>query len=313
MVSLDTLNPAQRETLAALGAGDRDARIEFPTSLAGELRSSIETALNGHVDHLEKIRPLIVTKRLLAGMHGCQTRYLHEQDQPFELSVPIVRGTVAHKALELSVHWPTAALPLELVDAAISLIAQDDHWAGDWVAGLEPADHADLRSKAAEMVSQFLETWPPLTPAMRPSTEVRISTPLCDGAIVCKGQADLMLGQPIGSGSQARKIIVDYKTGGHSPEHRADLRFYALVETLRVGVPPRMTVTAYLNSATRETEVITTDILFATAARVTDGIITQLALDAGQQEPARRPSPMCRWCDLLPDCEPGQASMDEDR
>ena len=36
------------------------------------------------------------------------------------------------------------------------------------------------------------------------------------------------------------RCSIDLKTGGFSPSHREDLRFYALVETLRLGVPPRL-------------------------------------------------------------------------
>jgi hypothetical protein len=149
---------------------------------------------------------------------------------------------------------------------------------------------------------------------MRPATETSLSTEICGGRIVLKGQADLTLGQPVGSGTRARKIIVDYKTGGRSPEHRTDLRFYALVETLRLGVPPRLLVTSYLASGTLEVEEVTVGLLQATVARVVDGIGAFLALRNGEIEPARRPSPTCRWCPIAEDCAPGQEYLaDADR
>ncbi len=301
-----TLNPAQVATLAALGAGDTGARTAHPGDLAARLRTRIEGALAGVVDDLDPERPLVITKRTLNGVHGCQARYLHEKDEPFEITVPIVRGTIAHKALELAVNWPGPPLPLDLVDAAVERIGASDHWAADWVATAPPADRAELRGAVVEIVNKFLESWPPLTPAMRPTTEAKLSTTLCDGRIVLRGQVDLTLGQAVGSGNQARKIIVDYKTGGHSPEHRADLRFYALVEALRLGVPPRLGVTAYLNSAELECEEITAGILDATAARVTDGIGMELGLADGTLQATRRPSGACRWCALAETCSPGQ-------
>lgn len=314
LMALDeTLNPAQRATLAVLGAGDTDARTDFAPDFATSLRRRLEDGLDEAASGVSVDRPFTVTKRLLAGVHGCQVRHLHEQQQPFEVSVPIIRGTVTHKALELAVHWPGPSLPLDLVDEAIRRVRGTDHWAADFLDTATPADHAELRSSAADMVGKFLESWPPLVPAMRPATEAKMWAELCSGRIVLKGQADLTLGQPIGSGGRARKIIVDYKTGGRSVDHRSDLRFYALVEALRLGVPPRLLVTAYLSSATLETETVTTELLDSAAARVIDGTRAALALAAGTLEPARRASPACRWCPLLDDCEVGQAFLDDDR
>lgn len=307
----DTLNPIQRATLAMLGAGDPDVRTEFDPDVARALSGSMDTELADLADGLPPDRPLVVTKHLLAGVHGCQARHLDDVARPFEPSVPVVRGTVAHKALELAVHWRGTPTPLELVDAAIERIGSADHWATDYLTTLPPADRAELRSSAAGTVAAFMETWPPLVPAMRPATEVRMWAELAGGRVVLKGQADLTLGQPVGSGSRARKIIVDHKTGGRSPDHRNDLRFYALVETLRTGVPPRLLVTAYLAGGVLETEAVTPGILTATAARVVDGVREKLALDHGVHEPVRRPSVACRWCPLLDDCTIGQDHLAE--
>lgn len=309
----DALNPTQRATLGILGAGDAEARPDFDPGLAGELRDQLETGLAEVAADLDPATPLTITKYLLNGIHGCQARYLHDKHRPFELTVPVVRGSIAHKALELAVHWPGTPLPLELVDEAISRVRDTDHWAADFLVAMDPAEHAELRGAVAEVVHEFLESWPPLVPAMRPATEARMWAEVCGGRIVLKGQADLTLGQPIGSGTRARKIIVDYKTGGRSPEHRADLRFYALVETLRLGVPPRLVVMAYLNSALLETETITEGVLTATVARVVDGVAGEVALSRGAQQPVRRPSAACRWCALLHDCGPGRSFLDADR
>lgn len=309
----EALNPTQRATLAALGAGDLDARATFDPHLGDRLRDALETGLAQVATELPEGDNLVVAKHLLNGVHGCQARWLDEQGRPFEPSIPIVRGSVAHKALELAVHWPGNPLPLDLVDEAITRIGDADHWAADFVAGLSPAEHAELRASAADIVNKFLESWPPLDAKMRPATEARMFTDLCGGRITLKGQADLTLGQPVGSGTKARKIIIDYKTGGPSPDHRADLRFYALVETLRLGVPPRLVVTAYLASGTLEIEPITEGILTATVARVVDGTRTAIALLHTGADPVRRPSFACTWCPLLDTCEVGASFLEDAR
>lgn len=308
------LNPTQQATLDALGAGDTDARAEFPADLGPRLRHDLEDGLAEAAASLVDDRPVIIAKRLLNGVHGCQAQYLDERTRPFEPSAPVVRGSIAHKAVELAVHWPGTPLPLDLVDAAVERVSASEHWAADFLLAADPAELAELRSATADLVTKFVECWPPLTAAMRPATEASLSAEICQGRIILKGQADLTLGQPVGSGTRARKIIVDYKTGGRSPDHRTDLRFYALVETLRLGVPPRLLVTSYLSSGTLEVEAVTTGLLDATVARVVDGVGAFLALRAGEIEPRRRPSPACRWCALAEDCDEGQAYLnDSDR
>lgn len=305
-----TLNPTQQATLDALGAGtDIDTRPEAPADLGARLRSDLESGLADAAATIAGDHSVTITKHLLNGVHGCQARFLDEQSRPFEPTVAIVRGTVAHKALELAVHWQGTPLPLDLIDAAISSVEATDHWATDWVLRASDAERAELRGQAGDIIAKFLECWPPITAAMRPTTEARMFADLCGGRITLKGQVDLTLGQPVGSGTRARKIIVDYKTGGFSPEHRSDLRFYALVETLRLGVPPRLLVSSYLAAGTIETEAVTEAMLDATVARVVDGVETYLALRAREIEPKRRPSVACRWCPIAEDCEPGQAFL----
>lgn len=309
MVVESTLNPAQRNTLGLLGAGDTSARQEFDRTLAERIRAQIESDIRDAVALLEPGASVTITKHLLNGVHGCEARFLAEEDLPFVITVPIVRGTIAHKALELSVHWNGTPLPLDLLDAAITSTRRSEHWAADWLNTAEPELLAELRSEASAIVTQFLEMWPPLTAAMRPATEARMWSELSDGRVVLKGQADLTLGQPIGSGTQARKIIVDYKTGSRSIEHRGDLRFYALVETLRLGVPPRLLVTAYLNAAILESEEVTEELLWATAARLADGIGASIRLHVDRTSAIKRPSPKCRWCGLLSTCDEGLALL----
>ncbi len=83
------------------------------------------------------------------------------------------------------------------------------------------------------------------------------------------GKVDLTLGHP--EGNRAGKVLIDLKTGGFSPQHLEDLRFYALIETIRLGTPPRRVATYYLDQGKFVPEDITNDVLFAAAARLIDG------------------------------------------
>ena len=62
--------------------------------------------------------------------------------------------------------------------------------------------------------------------------------------------------------------MVDLKTGSAYPEFAEDMRFYALVMTLRFGVPPYRAASLFLESGTWQAEDVTEEILQHAADRV---------------------------------------------
>ena len=67
---------------------------------------------------------MFVSKHLLGRIMGCEKRFLAEDDDKFEWSVPLARGTIAHKAIELSIHWRREPEPLVLVDESIARLSE---------------------------------------------------------------------------------------------------------------------------------------------------------------------------------------------
>jgi len=118
------------------------------------------------------------------------------------------------------------------------------------------------------------------------------------------GKVDLALGQA--EGGRAGKVLVDLKTGGFSAHHLDDLRFYALIEAVRLGTPPRLLATYYLDQGRFLPEPVTEDLLFTTVARVVDGVERILDTRRRDREPRTSPGPSCRWCVALHDCEAGR-------
>ena len=300
------LNPAQREVLDQLGAlpGDRPV---FPEDLRHHLRAALETAAEPHLDALPDGEDLFVTKHRLAMVHGCEARFLAEETSSFEWRIPLARGTIVHKAVELSVNWRREKEPAILVDEALSRFEADSGDFGHWLRGCSEADRAELRSEAVDAVSKFVECWPDLKPAWRPVTESRVRAELCHNRLILVGKVDLSLG--VAEGHRAGKVIIDLKTGGFVPVHREDLRFYALVETLRIGVPPRLIASYYLDQAHFVPEEVVEDTLTATIARVSDGVGRLMALLHRGEGPNKLPGPACRWCPLLETCDEGQAHL----
>ena len=304
----DHLTPAQRDVLALLGATP-DQRPRFDEALRHELRHELEQALEPLVESLGN-DTLFVNKHALATVHGCEGRYLAEQAQPFAWSPPLARGVVAHKAVELSVSWRGEAVPAVLVDEAVARLTEGGEGVGDWLQTCTEADLAELRGFATERVTTFLETFPPLQPAWRPVCESRIRVELLDGAVVLSGKVDLTLGRA--DGSTAGKVLIDLKTGSPRPHHVDDLRFYALLETIRLGTPPRLLATYALDQGRAQVEQVTVDVLAAALRRTVAGTARMVALAHRGDDPVLRPSGGCRWCAGLAGCETGRQWIAQD-
>ncbi len=305
-----SLNPAQQEIVDRL-RGDRDDRRAFDAELRHHLRSTLELGTADAVGELGANRTIFVSKSRLAAIHGCEERYLHDD---FAWSVPVARGRVAHKAIELSVHWREAPVPLHLVDEAMARLENGDDGFATWMQGLRDVDRAELRAEAGERVTQFTECWPPLPRTWRPSTEVSIRQDLHHGTVTLLGKVDLTLGAP--DGLVAGKVLIDLKTGSVRTVHFDDLRFYALVETMRLGTPPLRLASYYLDQGTLHPEDVTEAVLESAAARVVDGVNKMIELELKVRVARRAPSGLCRWCPVLDTCEVGTgwlARRDDDR
>ncbi len=301
----DQYNPAQQEVVNLLGA-PRDARPEFDRGLRDELRAHLEARLEPLIAPIESNDfdgdHLFLSKYMLSQVLGCEQKFLAERSEPFTWSPPTARGTVMHKAIELSVHWRGESFPLVLVDEAMASLANADKSIGDYLTTCGESQRAELRAGTSAAMTQFLECFPPLKTAWRPATESPIRASLLGDRIVLSGKPDLTLGQP--DGTVAGKVIVDFKTGGFFPAHREDLRFYALLEALRI-LPPRLLATYYLDQGRIHSEGVTEDLLLSAAERVIDGAHRYVELVTGVREPGVAPGPSCRWCPVQTDCDEG--------
>lgn len=298
------LNPAQQRIIDLLGKADVEPE-PFPTELAEELRSELEGATAPLLADLGGER-LFVSKAALAGIHGCEAQHVASRDS-FAWSIPTVRGTVAHRAIELSVHWRGDRAPGELVDEALARLANEDFGPSAFLQAMGEGDRAQLRGEATDLTAKFLECFPPLKDAWWARSEASIKHELHDGLIVLSGRPDLTLGRP--RGTTPAKVLLDLKTGFRSPAHREDLRFYALVETLRMQVPPRKVATYYVDEARPEAEDVGEAHLRSALRRTVDGITKLVEVLHGGRDPQRRPGTPCRWCPERETCAEGVAYL----
>lgn len=305
------LLPAQQATLDAIRTPTQ-RRPTYASSFAAELRDETEAALAGLVDAARDVdsRGMWVSKRDLAGVFGCEARHLAESDASFEWSVPVARGIVLHKAVELSMH--SQRTPADITDDAIERLIETDENLGEFLARCSPGERADLAANCVALLTRFAETFPPIRRAWKPAAEVRARARLCGGAFTLGGKYDLTLGAPEAladdgiAESRAGKVIVDLKTGSRTPTDPEDLRFYALIETLSVGVPPLAVGSFYVAEGRIEHELVTAEVLSSALRRTVDGIAKLISLRMGAGKPRRMPGPPCRWCPISADCGPGQ-------
>jgi hypothetical protein len=140
-------------------------------------------------------------------------------------------------------------------------------------------------------------------------TQERLTVPLAGGRVVLGGVVDLALGGP--AGRTANICLVEVKSGARRLEHRADLHFYALLETLRTGAPPFRVATYYTATGELDVEPVVEAVMHGALHRVVDGTGRMCRLAAGD-DPGRTPNPLCAWCVGLTGCYPGRRRVGTD-
>ncbi|NNE12202.1 MAG: hypothetical protein HKN41_08160 [Ilumatobacter sp.] len=291
------LSPLQERTLGLLRRGDP---VVFDTAFIASLRHDVDEAFREFHERLGD-ESIFISKHKLASVLGCEVQ--HVADDAFTWSAAVAGGQVAHRAVQLMINWRGDPVPADVVDEAIARLADDDSSIGDWIEGLGEADLADLRGVAVDKLIKFQECFPPLDRRAAPTVESSVRWPI-EGPIVLSGRVDLTLGRP--AGAESRKVIVDLKTGWASPKHREDLRFYALVETLRTQVPPRKLASFYLDAGEPVVEDVTEATLLTASRRLLDGVHAEIELTVEGRPPIKRPGTSCRWCPMQSECTEGQ-------
>ncbi len=294
------LTPTQERVLSEL-MGKGEPRPDFDPALALRLRSDLEIALAAVADGVGD-HQLVVHKAALAQVHACEAHHLAEVERGFTWSPATAMGAVAHKAIELSAVMRHAPGPAELVELALERLAADpDRGPGAWLAVAGEVELAELRAGALDRTLKFADEFPPINLRWRPRIESTLLTALCGDRIVLRGKVDLALGRA--EGSRAGVLIVDFKTGRPARNHADDLRFYALLETLRAGVPPFRVASWYLDSGQCHREDVDVPALEAAARRVVDGARKLYELSVEGRPPRLQPGPCCEFCPARGDCE----------
>lgn len=295
------LTPAQQRTLDVMRRAAEplvfdEQFIDHLLTVAATEIAALSARLQGE--------QLWVSKSFLSRVHGCEVHHLAPDD--FAWKPTTAAGFVAHKAIELSLNWRGEPFPAQVVDEAMARFVDQADGRGAYIAGLGEGEWAELRSRAIDRTTKFMQDFPPLPMSSHPVLEAAVKW-RPPGTIEFSGKVDLVVGRP--QGNEARLLIIDFKSGGQSPHHRDDLRFYALLQTLRQAVPPRKLVTYYLDYSTSDVEDVTEGTLQAALNRTIEGIERHVELTVEGRTPVKKVGFACRWCPLQETCVEGTAFL----
>lgn len=290
------LTDPQRRTLDRLiGTGERPV---FP----GDLRQRLVDRIEGAARELELREPLWLGKEALNHLGRCEGRFaakLEGEDPPFEHSINTAAGVMAHKAIEVDVGARDVLDPYAVaLTAAQRLCEREERFAEFWRERRAP-EQDELLMEVVRTVTLFQGTFPPLRELRRemaPVTELPVRAQLLGGDLTLSGRIDLVLGMPDRlEPGRATRLAVDLKTGGAWPGFAEDMRFYALLMTLRFGVPPYRVASLFLDAGEWQAEDVGEETLFHAADRVVGAARAAGALLAGR-EPHLNPGAWCAWC-----------------
>lgn len=295
MPPICALTPAQEATFDGL------LSVGLPRPYAPE---GVADMLRGRLDGAAAVAArwtepgLFVSKSLLVTVRRCEGQSLADAERSAggALPLPAAVGVVAHRAIKLAhTHpgWPVAGY-VDLV-----LDGDSDPGLRALLADADPLAVSDLRTKAVERVAAFADSWPPLderwTPRFERSLQAR------HGPLMLAARADLMLGRPRADGRQTM-LLVDFKSGALQDAHRDEALFYALVATLRFGVPPFRSTVFSLSSGYHTDADVDVDRLAAAADWTAEAIIALVDVRTGPRPPQLIPDRHCGWCPTAPTC-----------
>jgi hypothetical protein len=282
--------------------------------LAGGLRDWLEDGLAGVMGDgaieagLIESGPVRVTKETLTGALLCEAHLVARREAPRVVTVELARGSLVDALFR---QWVTTGRlddPWSDAVAAVGVGGDGDGIAA-FVEALPAARRQALAEEIAEHADGIVARWPVPSPSWLARTQERVVVPVAGGRIVMSGVVDLAFGGP--AGERASVCVVEIKSGRRRVEHRGDLHFYALLETLRSGAPPFRIATYYTRTGELDVEAVNDDVLVSALQRVLAGTVRLCRLAAGT-EPARTPNPLCAWCPDLPGCEPGRTRAGTD-
>jgi hypothetical protein len=271
-----------------------DSETEVPSSLTHD--RVVE------VDGQHAPTPLIVTKDRLTRVLACEAHYIATEFGERTPTVAMACGAMVDVLFRQLVTVGSIGDPVTDAMAALS-VDDRQHDLVSWIQQLAVAERYELHAEVERQAGGMVRRWPTLDPGWMPRTQEALRVVLANGAVELSARVDLAIGKPVED--QASVAIVEVKSGVRRVEHRTDLHFYALIESLRNPAPPFVVATYYTRTGELDVDPVSEDLLVGAARRTLAGIRLLRELAAGA-DPHRTANGMCGLCAALPDCGVGQ-------
>ena len=297
-----TLPLAQQRVVEELLAW-RTPRPAVDPDLAPRLRRRLETMTRAAAAAVPAGERLSLGKSALAAL-DCDGRFLDRHDTRFAYTPSMVRGQLAHEAITLDMAGRRSRDPVDVVAHAWRSFSAGGGPATAFLQSVEGVEADGLRNAAMQLMLEFRDTFPLLPERVPVRAEPGLGVTLHGGRISLFGRPDFVLGRV--QRRQRRMLLLDLKSGrGNVSADREELRFYALVATLKYGVAPFRTATFYLDEASWDAEDVDEDLLVQAATGIARKAVRAATLTfARPAEPLLQltPGAACRWCTRAPAC-----------
>lgn len=292
--------------------GWHDERPVVPDGYADELEERLEQAIAPAAARIPAGERLWLSKGSLDAL-VCDGRYLDQKETPFEVHPRMIAGTLAHRAVELDQGSRREALPDQIVTHAWDDLATRPGSYGDAMQSTDRLAASALRHQSAQELLEFRDTFPLLPPAVAVRSEVKLRATLAGGSVVLSGVPDLVIGEA--RDHRARLLLIDLKTGQrYENKERQDLRFYALLATLKYRQFPFRWATFYLAEGDWDAEDHRAELVDGVVRRIGTAIDRLVTLTFDRPDAADlqlNGGPQCRFCTRRPDCPAAVHDQDD--
>ena len=293
------LTPVQRRTLVDLiDAGDG---APAPDGLEERLRLRIEDGIQPYLGG----SPIRLSKERVNDLARCEglfQSWVAGEAEPFRYGFRSAQGTLVHKAIEIEIGSRAWLDPHELAERSVLTLESDGPFTSFWEE-LDAIDRDRLLMATVQVLESFRASFPPLAGLRRmlaPVCEHWLEASFAGGAVAVIGKVDLVLNRP--DSTRATRVLVDLKTGRAWPDHPEDMRLYALLYTLRYGIPPYRVATLFLSSGVPQAELVDERLLEHAADRVVSAVRTAFELRARSRAPTLHAGRHCGRCPRRIEC-----------
>jgi hypothetical protein len=243
--------------------GDGAERPLVDPGFAGGLRDWLEDSVAQMVpDAPGESWPVRIGKQDVHDALACEGHAMPRRDSRI-VSFELARGVLVDALFR---QWVTVGVIEDPWRDALDAAGLSDPAVCRFVESMGVVARRRLEHEVAEHTTTICSSWPVMNESWLARTQERMEVHLAGGAIVLSGSVDLGLGAP--SAGRSSVCLVELKSGARRIEHRADLHFYGLLETMRSGAPPFRVATYYSSTGELDVEQVSEDLLVASLQRL---------------------------------------------